>query len=814
MVNSQLVRVRRARWRIVDVRAYDECRLVTVVALDSRSMGGHRRFLTPFDIVEAAERSTRPLKVGIRRWRRACRGLIADDVAPGGLRAALRARIDLLPHQLEPVLAILRGTGTRILLADAVGLGKTIQAGLIIAELDARRWAERVLVLAPAGLRHQWAQELHQRFGLGFSVADAPTLRRLAAELPIGMNPWTTLPMTIASVDYVKRPEVLPAVRSCFWDVVVVDEAHGAVGDSDRHEAVKALTARAPYVLLVTGTPHSGDERAFASLCELGRLDRDPLVVFRRPRTAISGASSRRVHTLRIRMTAAEGRMHAALARYTDAVRAEHGQRCIAMSVLHKRAFSGPWALAESVARRLATLVPDAGRADQLSLPLGDPDGECTNEDQPPAWPSDLALSEVSREHRLLRAVLDSALSADAGDSKVRALRKLVARVRESIIVFTEYRDTLGRLRAGIGRSAILLHGGLGAADRERALEEFARQPGMILLATDAAGQGLNLQHHCRIVVSLELPWNPLRLEQRIGRVERIGQKRRVHAIHFVGAGTNEIRILARLRARLARAGGEIGAPDPLGVPPAAEDERSNEWLVVGGSQDPGRSAMTHVAPIRPLEQRSTSPPVPAERITPDLGSEAGREVERLGAARRYADEPRILDDDDRAPLVARALRRQVRQALNGRTLFVWRAAAIDETGRIAESRLMPALVNPAIAEDQVRPSIEEAARSWRLAVERISSAFWAARLDRERRIAMSATASLGGMFQPGLFDHRAERIRREQRAAEMERSAEDEARLAALGRSSRLDFPLPELLLVLLPRAIRRVIPRVPRAR
>jgi superfamily II DNA or RNA helicase len=817
VLNSQLVRVRGARWQIVDLRQYDGCQLVTVMALDPLSNGACRRFLTPFDVVEALARPARSHKVGVRQWRRACRRLIADNVTPGGLRSAPGARIDLLPYQLEPALAILRGTGTRVLLADAVGLGKTIQAGLIAAELEIRRCAERILVLAPPGLRGQWALELRQRFGLDFSLADAPALRRLAAELPPGTNPWATIPLAIASVDYVKRPEVLPAIRSCRWDLVVVDEAHGAVGDSDRHEAVRILTARAPYVVLVTATPHSGNERTFESLCELGRVDvrnverlHDPLIVFRRPRTIMAGAPARRIHMLRIRSSAAEGRMHAALARYTEAVQAEHGDRCLAMAVLHKRAFSGPWALAESISRRLAAISPDAACGEQLSLPLGDPDGECTNDDQPPAWPVDLALADENREYRLLSEVLDAACRADGSDSKVRILTKLVGRVRESIIVFTEYRDTLRRLRAAIGRPAVLLHGGLGAADRELALEEFCRQPGTVLLATDAAGQGLNLHHHCRIVVSLELPWNPLRLEQRIGRVDRIGQKRRVHAIHFVGANTNEVRILARLRARLARASAEIGAPDPLGGRLGAEDERSNAWVALGGRR--GVATTRTDTPVRgaascepaTLAGVSASSPQrvmdPGNCIMPVLGGEARREVERLMVARRHADQRRTTGADGQAPLVARVRRQRMRQMLKGRKLQIWRVAAVDGTGRIAESYLIASLVAPALTPDQVRPSMEEAARPWCQAVTEIASEFWAVRLNREHDIVTQAAAPSCGMFQPGLFDRRAERAHRERQAFEAERAAEAATRLTALRLKSRLDFQTPELLLTLVP--------------
>jgi len=577
---GDLVVVRRARWRVVDVRIYDDCQAVTLHALGPPCPGLERRVLTPFEILHRLERRPRARFVRTVRWRRACRALIAADRPPGTLGAACGARIELMPHQLEPALAVVSGRAARLLLADEVGLGKTIQAGLIVAELLARRAIDRVLILTPAGLREQWAQELSQRFAIDAAAVDGRMLRRLATELPVGVNPWSTLAAAIASVDYVKRPEVRPAVAACPWDIVVVDEAHGVAGDSDRRAAVHALATHAPYVLLLTATPHNGDRRAFEALCGLGAVDAPedpPLLVFRRTRHDVGAGTTRRVHIIRVRQSANELRMHALLARYSDAVRDEHGDDrrrdvCLALSVLHKRALSSAWSLAQSVTRRLSALAtPAAADGDQLALPLGDPDGELVAADQPPAWPSDLRLSDPQRERRMLAALADVAGTASLHESKMAALCRLLRRAHESAVVFTEYRDTLLHLRhrlagrADITGTLVLLHGGLSRDERTASLDEFGRARRALLLATDAAAEGLNLHQRCRLVVNLELPWNPMRLEQRIGRVDRIGQRRTVHAFHLVARGTPEARILSRLRARVAAAKADLGAPDPFG---------------------------------------------------------------------------------------------------------------------------------------------------------------------------------------------------------------------------------------------------------
>jgi superfamily II DNA or RNA helicase len=568
---GDLVTVRRSRWRVADVRHYDTCALVTLRGAGRPDTGIVRRVLAPFDLIDPIERVRRARVVGARAWRHACRAALAADVSPGGLAAARSAAIDLLPYQLEPALAVVRGLGTRFLLADEVGLGKTIQAGLVASELIARGSIDRVLVLAPAGLRDQWVDELSRRFGLESTRVDARMLCRTASGLPVGVNPWATAAVAVASIDYVKRPEVAPAVAAIPWDLVVVDEAHTAAADSDRRAAAHALAVRAPYVLLLTATPHSGDRDLFASLCEVGAVDDTPLVVFRRTRADVGVAARRRVHIVRVAANAAERRMHTHLRRYADAVRTERGSpknadTLLALGVLHKRMFSSAWSLAQSVERRLRAIAraddPDEG--EQLRLPLGDPSGELTDADRPPAWPSSLTLADRERERRLLTALLTAAREASDDDTKLRRLATLLRRTTEPVVVFTEYRDTLLHVLRRIARPAVVLHGGLRREERADALHGFASTARAVLLATDAAAEGLNLHHRCRIVVNLELPWNPSRLEQRIGRVDRIGQAHTVHAFHLVAASAGETVVLDRLRARIAVAESEVHAADPL----------------------------------------------------------------------------------------------------------------------------------------------------------------------------------------------------------------------------------------------------------
>ena len=270
-----LVQVRGCPWVLRSDVARADCRelhLEPAAGHGGASAGGPIVLLAPFDRPVALAPPGRLRAVSRRAWMAALRTAILGQREPGSLCAAARADVDLLPHQLEPALAVVRHGARRLLLADAVGLGKTIEAGLVLAELRARSALDRVLVLAPPGLCNQWCAELEDRFGLEPVVADAGWLRSLRPVLPASINPWSVPGIHVASLDFAKRPEVRRSLERVSWDAVIVDEAHIAAGDSERRAAAHAVAARARFVLLLTATPHSGDHRAFHALCGIGAL--------------------------------------------------------------------------------------------------------------------------------------------------------------------------------------------------------------------------------------------------------------------------------------------------------------------------------------------------------------------------------------------------------------------------------------------------------------------------------------------------------------------------------------------------------------
>jgi SNF2 family DNA or RNA helicase len=472
----------------------------------------------------------------------------------GQLRAAASAAIDILPFQLEPALAVVRGLALRLLLADEVGLGKTIQAGLVLAELQQRGWCDRALILTPAGLREQWADELARRFGIHAAVLDGDSLGAMTAVLPFGLNPWTVEPVAIASMDYIKQPEVLCAAAAILWDMLIVDEAHQVATAAQRASAVQRLASRARHVALLTATPHAGDQSAYNALCQIGRLDNDdPIALFRRTRSDIGLGRARHVHLLAVRLSNEERDMHLLLSHYTRrAWRAGKTQNRpeaqLVATILSKRAFSSASSLAASVERRLA-LLSGGTQPLQTGLPFAVEEDDA-DVDPPLAAP---VFDRTDDEQRALEQILKAASRARAGERKIAVLQRLLRRVNEPALVFTEYRDTLLRVESAVQhlRRPAILHGGLSRQQRRAAVDAFNSGAAGVLLATDAGSEGLNLQSRCRLVINLELPWNPVRLEQRIGRVDRLGQSRTVHAINLFAGDTAESLVLARLTRRV-----------------------------------------------------------------------------------------------------------------------------------------------------------------------------------------------------------------------------------------------------------------------
>ena len=773
------VRVRGDEWRIALRTRYADCEAVRVAGCGVANPGVVRTLLAPFDVFAPLAAPRHLCVVGTRAWGRHVSRALRAAAPFGGLAAALTADIRLLAFQLEPALALLRHGRLRIFIADEVGLGKTIQAGVILGQLSSEVEALRALVVTPAGVREQWQHELETRFALPATVSDGAWLLERARDLPPDVNPWSLPGVYIASLDLVKRPEVLRGLEDVTWDIAIFDEAHGLGPRTARLAAAHALACSARRVVLMTATPPDGDPAHFDALAGLGASSpADAVTQFRRTRADAGAAVRRKSVLLPVRLSSTERRMHRLLERYTALVWTEAGIRQdvrarLATVILRKRALSSAASLALTVRRRLALLGnPPPPVGEQLLLPLHDEDPleDGVRDDVIGAN----GLSDVVLERTCLEQIAAVAEEAASAESKLALLRRLLTRTREPMIVFTEYRDTLVQIQAAVAalRPCVLLHGGMTPRERAAVQRAFNRA-GTLLLATDAASEGLNLHERCRLVVHFELPWTPARLEQRTGRVDRLGQARPVHELLLVARDTCERLVLAPL-VRRARAAAVPGGRQSRLV---ALTESAVADVVMEGTVD------EHNAAAEAIVTSSL-----------DLSAEAACEAERLGVSRRLARHAgasagRCGPDDI-------AITRET--GVGGTAVVVVEAALEGADGRRIHTELAAVLVHLAwqrlprsaaalrkLAADLLtthtsavfarveahcRPRLAEAARQHQRAM--------AAAAGREREITSSRPSAARRLVQVGLFDSRGANLLAARRRS---------ATLAVLEREDRL---------------------------
>ncbi|MEO7189741.1 MAG: DEAD/DEAH box helicase [Vicinamibacterales bacterium] len=560
---GDVVWIRHRRWKVERARIDG-----SVVRLDVCNRDTALTFLAPFDtpttVAPPARRRVRPQHALAR-----LAAMLGETCAHGVPATAIRAAVDILPYQLEPWLALASGV-RRILIADEVGLGKTIQAALIMAELQRRQPWSRVLVIAPAMLRDQWVEELADRFGLRGEIADRASVVQLSRQARFGADPWERPGIWIASADYLKQPHVLEGMPLVAWDLVIIDEAHEASGASERHAACSEIARRARRLVMLSATPHSGDDRRFGRLLDLGALRTvvDQPIVFRRTRADVALPSQRTVRWNTVRLSAAGNHLLDALVAFESAVLGAAGETSrpaalLLLSVFRKRALSTIFALSRSLERRLEWLAgaeaPWLTDWSQPRLEFDVPSDDCGEEERL-ALTCDTGLAPARERHWLRRL---QALAADAGrdERKLVRVKTLLTRTTEAVVIFTEFRDSIEALARCLSsvRIVAVLHGSQPAAERRQQLQQFLSGNASVLLTSDVAGQGLNLHTRARWVVSLELPWSPARLEQRIGRVDRIGQTRRVHATLLVAQHSTENTLLVSLSRRALAAQRSLG---------------------------------------------------------------------------------------------------------------------------------------------------------------------------------------------------------------------------------------------------------------
>jgi superfamily II DNA or RNA helicase len=752
---GSIVWVRQRRWRIERARMDHG-----VVQLDVADRSRRRTFLVPFDRPTSIGLPIRPCAV---RPPQAVARLAGLAAYAGGVRtpmSALTAEITLHPHQFEPVLAVLDGA-RRVLVADEVGLGKTIQAGLVLAELMIRMPSLRALAIVPAALRGQWVQELAARFGVHATPADRRAFDVQQQTAWRGDSPWLRTGVSIASLDFLKQRHIQDALPFVPWDLVIVDEAHDACGDSDRHEACAAILRRARHVLLLTATPHSGDLTRFNRLVSLGALPGlpDTLTVFRRTRADLAWPASRRIRWTSVRPSPPEARVLDALMAFERQVlgsagTAQRNAALLLLSVFRKRALSTMAALDRSLERRQDWLRS----ADGLDAPFWTQPRLAFDEEADDFGEEERADLSVSigvpsdRERIWLGRLRLLTQAAIPHDSKVSRLVRLIARVTEPVVIFTEFRDSLRRLcdRLAGPREVAALHGGQSSVERTRELDRFLGGSASILVATDVAGQGLNLQRRARWVISLELPWSPARIEQRVGRVDRIGQSRPVHASLLVARHEAERGLLTRLSTRALTARRTFAGNALQGIAPPSQVGVAAALLAGAPEPQPAASPETP-----PLCRRWTV---------------GGRAVARLLARkRRLASHWRTRVDTGHRPVRTTLRRRGRLSSIAAPAIAIFRTPLVNRAGAVVEPHYLAVAVNGSdpsmLADPRVLAEIAARARA-RLQGRRervrrllVSSACAAAAVDQAMTAHLRATVA-PAEDQPDLFINRGMRAR------------------------------------------------------
>jgi SNF2 family DNA or RNA helicase len=543
--------------------------------------------------------------------------------------AASLSAIRTLPHQIEAVYQkMLPQPRLRFLLADDPGAGKTIMAGLLIKELKLRQAIERIIILCPAPLTIQWQDEMLRWFGEPFDIIFS------AVDQQQLVNPWQKSSQVIASIDYAKQDDVRERVWQQHWDMVIIDEAHkcsarttsGGAGREAKVDATKRytlaahLTSQADLVLLLTATPHHGDEDKFAHFLRLidpdlfpephrlkdqaaeirksvFRLGQDCPWALRRLKEDLKDLKGgrlfpdRHARTVTFLLNSEEYALYKAVTAYINEFFSQQAgirrsSAALARTVFQRRLASSTRAIHESIKNRLKKqqdlleelegLTPQQ-RAKRLATMQGRlPDAEQDEDDLDEAardqlvdeFTGALELEQIRTELTALRELVEQArrVREQANDSKLAALRDSLKEVqfselrdgRGKLLIFTEHRSTLSYIREHLqawGYLTCEIHGGMNPHERKRAQELFRTQA-QVCVATEAAGEGINLQF-CHLMINYDLPWNPTRLEQRLGRIHRIGQERDCYVFNFVaieseeGYPVIEGRILQRLLHKL-----------------------------------------------------------------------------------------------------------------------------------------------------------------------------------------------------------------------------------------------------------------------
>ncbi|MGY1493660.1 DISARM system SNF2-like helicase DrmD [Aeromonas dhakensis] len=623
---GQLVEVRRRQWIVAEVMSSQLAststpqNAVTLSSIDEDGLGEELEVIWEIEPgAQIIERAGLPTITGqddsdtLDAFLDAVRWGAATNADRGFLQAPFRSGVSIEDFQLDPLVRAIDMARVNLLIADDVGLGKTIEAGLIIQEMLLRHRARTVLIICPASLQEKWRVEMQEKFGLEFQIVDTSYIKQLRRDRGIHANPWTSHPRLITSMDWVKSGEGLRTMRDVLplhasyprkFDMLVIDEAHNiapAAGanyalESQRTRFIRSISPHFQHRLFLTATPHNGYTESFTSLLELlddQRFARNILpdqkqlsqVMIRRLKSDLVNAegqplyAQRKLKTLPVAYTARERAIHAKLDEYcqsrelsAEKIGNEFGTAFV-NQLLKKRLFSSPAAFASTLEKHIVSLTHGDQRSNKdkmadriLRKAILRVDEDYANDQEVENAQSE-AIEEASRRAQPLTAdqqqMLDelrhwTQTAKNQVDAKAKAMLDWIdANLKTNgqwnecrVILFTEYRTThqwMQEILASYGYGGerlAILHGGIAQDEREKIKAAFQTSPKesavRILLATDAASEGIDLQNHCNCLIHLEIPYNPNVMEQRNGRIDRHGQRQKEVLIwHPVDSGEN-----------------------------------------------------------------------------------------------------------------------------------------------------------------------------------------------------------------------------------------------------------------------------------
>lgn len=519
----------------------------------------------------------------------------------GGFLSSLASGIIPLPHQLHVLNRAMETNNIRYILADEVGLGKTIEAGMIIRELKSRGLVSRILVVCPTGLVTQWASEMQEKFHEKFQVilpSDYDTIRRLTDNDDV----YGQFDQVISPMDSIKpiekhagwseekvekyNEERIYSIINSGWDLIIIDEAHrvaGSSGEVARYKLGNLLAQASPYLLLLSATPHNGKTEPFLRLIRL--LDADafpnaksivreqvaPFLIRTEKREVIDNNGNllfknRITHLVTISWDERNNlqrelyeMVSSYVAKtYNKALRNRKKNMCLIflLIIMQRMVTSSTAAIRQSLERRLNVLLEQRTCVGNLrEEDLDELNIEDGVEDALEAISLDMEL-----EIEELKQIISLAKQAQFQnqDAKVEPLLNEIDAIlsedrTQKVIIFTEFVATqtyLQELLVNRGYTVTILNGGMSIDERNAAMQEFKTSTS-IFISTDAGGEGLNLQF-ANIIINYDLPWNPMKIEQRCGRVDRIGQQRDVHIYNFIVGETIENRVREVLEEKLS----------------------------------------------------------------------------------------------------------------------------------------------------------------------------------------------------------------------------------------------------------------------